>query len=812
MRSLAAVLVFVAVLRAAAEPRPIHEAEREAVAIVAAFLARGPDALWTRLAADAPLRALPKEDALAELAARTGPSAGATWTLQTSEGNRDAAFQVTWPNGTSDGLLFRMQHGGGGWMLHDVVTLAEMPEKPADQPAAPTRPVPFPLITMALVFALIGLGIRGRSRLTSAAALALGAAFAAAAAYSWTRDAERPAPSFVELRALAPLRDALARGTDAGIPSGISREARNVAKLWLLQSGATVNVALRSIGGTPLAELVRARIALNAGKEEEAARAFERAAAVKPVRDDVLHEAAFSLTGKRSDAFLARMRNLGSRDAETYYREKSYEAFRTAWMLDPKPREELVRDDLLTDLRTKSLVSYYSALEPVRRSTHLAASPASWPSAAKAFVSGERLRVEIGDAALEVPNGAALAPRRDVQLVSATHGERRRDAAALRDARELLENGGSASRTRLIRAAIALGRHNRWADVLALTEGEVPPELLEMRIRALLRARRVEDAVALAEHEDVRTLDDPDALVAIAEALSNAGQWSTAETLFRSVKSAKHAELVALRLRQVELRRALATSSQTIATEHFDVRHDPSINPAIATRIGELLEAELARLRRKLPPVELRRVAVNVLRWEDFRGEFTRSDHILGLYDGEILFPFAAVAQFNPEVVAVITHELTHAILAQATADNAPRWFQEGVAARMELVDRQENAFSRTAPTLVLPVTLLDAVMEKNSDPAAYVVAQTFIRFLEDTYGERAIATLAAELARGGASTDDALTRLTGKSLDALNAEFRQWGFHHNGDFMRSEPWPYAHFHSPDVDPRIKAGFQFKRP
>jgi hypothetical protein len=344
----------------------------------------------------------------------------------------------------------------------------------------------------------------------------------------------------------------------------------------------------------------------------------------------------------------------------------------------------------------------------------------------------------------------------------------------------------------------ALVRHNRWSDILTLTERDVPPELLHVRVRALLRANRVDDARRLAE---TRQATDEPTRVAIADAMSNAGQWATAETLFRSVPGQE------LHLRRLELRRALATGAQTIVTQHFDIRHDASINPAIAARIGDFLEAELARLQTRLPKRELRKVAVNVLRWDDFRGGITFSDHILGLYDGEILFPFAAVEQFKPEVVAVITHELTHAILAQATGDNAPRWFQEGVASRMELVPRHENAFTNTPAALVLPVTLLDAVMEKNVEPSAYVVAQTFIRFLEDRYGAKAIDALAAEFAKG-TNSDDALLKLAGKPLEALDADFRQWGFHHNGDFVNDEPWPYRELYSPDIDPRIREGFR----
>ena len=696
--------------------RPVGEPERAALAIVAGYLAQGPEAVHARLAGDAPLRALPREEALREISTGFGARENATWTLRTVEGKDFAAFHVRWPSGREERVLLRMRGGALYALGPDVArasTRAPVPQRPEARPA---------FWALAAMCILLGLGLRNR-RMLSLALLASGLAFAVVAALPYLPRAETPP-----------------------VPTVVNGPG--------------------------------------------------------PVRDDVLLEAGD----------FARMRAIGSRDAEAYYRDPTYESFRTAWLLEPKPREELVRDPELfalatNDLRVKSLVSFYSASEPARRSAVLGKNALPWPANAKASVCGERLRVEIGTATLEVPNGAALAPR-DAQVVPATHGEQRRDALALREAQELLETRGTPSRMQLIRGVAALARHNRWADVLKLTEpNDLPPELLPVRVRALLRAGRVDDARALAEKK--RTGDATDTL-AIADAMSNAGQWSTAETLFRSVDGDQHAELVTIRLRQLELRRALATNSQTITTAHFDIRHDATINPAIASRIGDLLEAELARLLTKLPRVELRRVTVNVLRWEDFRGGITLSDHILGLYDGEILFPFAAVQQFKPEVVAVITHELAHAILAQATADNAPRWFQEGVATRMELVGRQENVFSDTPAALVLPVTLLDAVMEKNSDPSAYIVAQTFIRFLEDRYGVDAISKLAGEFARG-TNSDDALTKLAGKSLDALNAEFREWGFHHNGDFVMNEPWPYRELYSPGIDPRIREGFRFQR-
>jgi hypothetical protein len=350
--------------------------------------------------------------------------------------------------------------------------------------------------------------------------------------------------------------------------------------------------------------------------------------------------------------------------------------------------------------------------------------------------------------------------------------------------------------------------------------------LITLRIWALLRADRDADARALANGAAVEELVSrgtfPGTLLAIGDAIASRGSrgsdsWDISERLYRTIKTPEQQTIVAARLRQLELRRALATNGVTIATQHFDVRHDPTMNPAIASRIGELLEAELARLRQKLTGdsrTEPRRVTVNVFYWDDFREGITGGDHILGLYDGEILFPFGVVNQFKPEIVAIITHELTHAVVAQATADNAPRWFQEGLAQRMELVPHHENAFHETAPNVVLPIPLLDAVMENAADDDTmehgYRVAQTFIRFLESRYGENAIRTLIASFATGK-NTEDAIAALTGKSLDAVNRDFREWGFANSATFVNTEPWPYRDLYSPDVDPRIKAGFKWSR-
>jgi hypothetical protein len=805
MKSLLAILLLA--FGAAAQPRPIDGAEREAVTMVASFLERGPEALYERLSPDAPLRALPKEQALQELAARTGPHAGARWSLQTA--SRDVAFHMTYPSGYDDGLLFRMKRAGNRWMLYDVLTLAES-RNAAPIKAAPREQWSKPLLLAALLLALLAILAWWKSRLLSAIAFVV--ALLGVALAHVTPTVSKPPLPFIELRALVPLREALARGDDLALPKKLSPAARDVASLWILASGAALSIpgnerdplaGLHSAKHTPLAEIMRARLALAKDDRKAAEQAFGRALALEPLRDDLAVEAA------TSKFFLNDPRFASSRDARWHYARRD---LATAWRLQPVPREELVRDPellpLLRDPRILSMVSYFGAEEPAPRSPSLGNTPIALPPHARAFACGEFLRVELGEAILEVPGGAALAPT-DTRVVPATQWKQQDDAATLRDAGTLLEKPIMArtngNRVRVLRAAEALARHNRWRELLALTDSvsvTTSPELLLPRIGALLRGGRADDARALAERMTPRT---PGARLAIGDAMTNIGAWDLADRLFRSIDAKE-------RLQQLELRRALATNGIPIATAHFDVRHDRAMNPAIAARIGDLLEAELVRLQQKLPPLPPgtlpRRVTVNVVYWDAFRAG-TGSDHILGLYTGEILFPFAVVNRFKPELVAIITHELTHALVAQATGDNAPRWFQEAVAQRFELVPMQENAFHDRAPELVLPVPLLDAVMDEATDEDTYRIALTFLRFLESRYGEASIAKLIAAFAEGK-NSDEALTALTGKSLDALNRDFRAWGFANSANFTSDERFPYDALYSPGVDPRIKAGFRFR--
>jgi len=129
--------------------------------------------------------------------------------------------------------------------------------------------------------------------------------------------------------------------------------------------------------------------------------------------------------------------------------------------------------------------------------------------------------------------------------------------------------------------------------------------------------------------------------------------------------------------------------------------------------------------------------------------------------------------------VAILSHELLHAMLAQATHDQAPHWFQEGLAQRIEMKSYSPNAFNMYTDEKLLALSLLDSVMRGSPDPEmisqAYVESQTTIRYIEARYGQAGLARIIAAF-RDGATTEDAIQQLSGGTVAKFDADMRAWG------------------------------------
>ena len=232
-------------------------------------------------------------------------------------------------------------------------------------------------------------------------------------------------------------------------------------------------------------------------------------------------------------------------------------------------------------------------------------------------------------------------------------------------------------------------------------------------------------------------------------------------------------------VRQIQMNKRLATSYTTVTTPHFELHVPQEMSSTSAAMTGDILEKELARLQGWVSIPDFKRVVVNIVWWDEFRSTYTGSDFIVGFYTGKITLPFAGVEEYIPEIVAILSHELCHAMIAQRTHDQAPHWFQEGLAQRIEMKQYSMNAFNMYTDDRLLAVSLLDAVLRGSPDPGmiseAYIESQTIIRYVEAKYG-RAGVTKMLDAFRDGATTEEAIQRLTGKPVAQFDTDLRAWG------------------------------------
>ncbi len=647
----------------------------------------------------------------------------------------------------------------------------------------------------------------------------------------------------LELRSLLALRRAIASGTgDAdGLWSRANKEGETgrVADLWKAQWDLQQN-RLEKVGGAlrkfpspseyPLAEILKGRLALTKGDEARSVVGYEHAVNLGPGRDGLWLETAQALLAlgyeDRAAAYLRRLDKIGSRKPDALYilsllaaqknKDDDAEALlKKAWAMRPNERAQLVEAGVLWSVlrreSTVNVIGLSAANEATFTSPDVSARAIALPSGADAWVSGEFLHVQIGGQELGVPGGAVIAPA-GTRVADAGQWQRDRDDHAVRDLPQLLavaSDGAFAqpvSRERIVRAANALAKRNRWSDLLKLTDNmapssdHVPPELFFLRAQALEHSDRTLDAIhmlqALAASKVLQRHNDAQAVMELGESLAALDEYDIAIKLLDKAQSMHSSTIVDDRVRQIQMNKRLATAYSTVTTQHFQLRVPEEINGPMAESLGKILENELARLQSWIAVPEFKQTVVNIVWWQDFRDIYTGSDFIVGFYNGKITLPFAGVESFEPEVVAILSHELSHAMIAQKTKDQAPHWFQEGLAQRIEMKDHSPNAFNMYTDDRLLAVTLLDPVLRGAPDPGmiseAYVEAQTIIRYIEAKYGKAGVARM-MESFRNGATTEEAIQQLTGGSVAQFDTDFRAWGRTSGKVFEDSIPVRYDH-------------------
>jgi tetratricopeptide (TPR) repeat protein len=516
------------------------------------------------------------------------------------------------------------------------------------------------------------------------------------------------------------------------------------------------------------------------GFDDRAVKYFRKTAQTGSRASDVFYMLSLLSASKNKDD-----------DAETYLNQ--------AWSLQPVERALLLRTSVLNSILHRvgkpHMVSLSDPVEPPVLSPEAGTRAIDLPEGVHAQINGNSLRVIMGDEQLFLPGGASLAPK-GTPTVDAATASMQDEERALADYDKLREVAGSAGiytqpamRLRILHTASALANRNRWTDVASLTDGlsphseNVPPDLFFLRSIAMRRLQRVNEARQiledLAKSRILQRRRDARALRNLGEMLAALDQYDLAIKMLDRSQAIKQNPMIDERARQIAMNSRLANKYSTYKTEHFEIHFPEDVSQQAAVEMGQIFEAEFKRLQKWIPTPNFQPVTVNIVWWQDFRSTLTGSDFILGLYTGKITVPLAGIRTYIPEIVAILSHELCHAMIAQATNDQAPHWFQEGLAQLTEMKDFVPNAFTTYQKDNVFAMSLLDPILTDAGEPAmmgqAYQQAQTALKYIHMQYGSKGIATLLAAF-RDGATTDEAITKLSGKRLPEFDTELRSWG------------------------------------
>jgi hypothetical protein len=301
---------------------------------------------------------------------------------------------------------------------------------------------------------------------------------------------------------------------------------------------------------------------------------------------------------------------------------------------------------------------------------------------------------------------------------------------------------------------------------------------------ALVRSERDAEArdllILLAKGNVADRRADPQTLYDLADLLAREGNFDTAMKLVAKADSQLPFEANGDSLRQFQMEKRLAASSEVFHSAHFDVRYPPLRGEKFAREAARILEAERIRLQAWIPIASPRIVEVHLLPYDDFRVGYSPSMNVVGLYDGKIRVPLGDVARFDPFIVSLLTHELAHALITEKTDNQAPHWFQEGLAQHVEMTEGEENvnpiAGYRDKNYLVGFPLIEPAIGSRSSALVSlgYDESAWTLHYIEHRYGQAGIHRL-LDAYRAGKTTDEAITTALGLTVDRFDQDLWSW-------------------------------------
>ena len=126
--------------------------------------------------------------------------------------------------------------------------------------------------------------------------------------------------------------------------------------------------------------------------------------------------------------------------------------------------------------------------------------------------------------------------------------------------------------------------------------------------------------------------------------------------------------------------------------DRFNVMYQGRQDEALAAEATRHLNSSFWRIGQKLGAYPPDPVVVILYTEKQFRDITRAPEWSNGQYDGRIRIPVAGATHNSREFEKVLTHELTHAMVASLAPDNVPNWLHEGMA---QFFDGEDVAAAR---------------------------------------------------------------------------------------------------------------------
>jgi tetratricopeptide (TPR) repeat protein len=163
-------------------------------------------------------------------------------------------------------------------------------------------------------------------------------------------------------------------------------------------------------------------------------------------------------------------------------------------------------------------------------------------------------------------------------------------------------------------------------------------------------------------------------------------------------------------LQSVSAWRREASAHQTFEERRYDrfrVMFEGRSEESLAVQATRVLESAFFRIGGKLGEYPSDTIVAVLYTEKQFRDITRAPEWSGGLYDGRIRIPAAGALQKPDLFECVLTHELTHAMIAGIVPTGVPAWLNEGLAQYFDGSDPREAAGRMKAIGISIPLRLL---------------------------------------------------------------------------------------------------------